>query len=97
MKSEQALAILAPSNVTGSGEEVHVLVKDPFGRWQTRGRFLIQLGLHPVEYMEGKPRKAIAADSVKVVLTYAKHHTSAEAWDSAVTNAQELTKKLLNN
>ena len=45
--------------------------------------------------MEGKPKKAIVSDSVKVVLTHAKQHTDAEAWIHASKNAQELTKKLL--
>ena len=53
LKGDHALAILVPLNVTGAGEEVHVLVEDPSGRWQTRRRFLIQLGSTPVQYMEG--------------------------------------------
>ena len=92
---DHALAVLSPSNITGVGEEVHVLVEDPSGRWQTRRRFMLQLGTSPVAYMEGKPRKSVIADSVNVVLTYAKHHTDGEAWESAVKNAQELTKKWL--
>ena len=95
LKGEHALAILAPSNITGSAEEVHVLVEDPSTRWQTRRRFLIQLGTTPVTYMEGKPKKSFVADSVKVVLTCAKQHTDADAWAHASRNAQELTKKWL--
>ena len=89
LKSELALAILVPSNITGSGEEVHVLVEDPSGRWQTRRRFMIQLGTSPVTYMEGKPKKAIVSDSVKVILTYGKQHTDPEAWAHVSRNAQE--------
>ena len=95
LKGDHALAVLSPSNITGVGEEVNVLVEDPSGRWQTRRRFMLQLGTSPVVYMEGKPRKSVIADSVKVVLTYAKHHTDGETLESAVKNAQELTKKLL--
>ena len=95
LKGEHPLAILAPSNIIGSGAEVHVLVEDPTGRWQTRRRFMLQLGPSPVVYMEGKPRKAAVADSVKIVLSDAKHHTDAEAWESVLKNAQGPTKKLL--
>ena len=56
---------------------------------------MLQLGTSPVIYMEGKPWKSVISDSVKVVLTYAKHHTDSEAWESAVKNAQKLTKKWL--
>ena len=87
LKSEFAFAILVPSNITGSGEEVHVLVEDPSGRWQTRRRFMIQLGISPVTYMEGKPKKAIVSDSVKVVLTYGKQHTDPEAWAHVPKNS----------
>ena len=31
LKGDHALAILVPMNVTGAGEEVHVLVEDPSG------------------------------------------------------------------
>ena len=64
LKGEHALAIVVPSDATGSGEEVHMLVEDPSGRWQTRRRFMIQLGSIPVTYMQGKPRKAVVADSM---------------------------------
>ena len=60
------LAILVPTNISGTGEEVHVLVEDPSGRWQTRRRFMIQLGMTPVTYMEGKPNKSIVSDSSKL-------------------------------
>ena len=43
--------------------------------------------------MEGKPKKPFVVDSVKVVLTFAKHHTDPEAWANASNNAQELTKQ----
>ena len=56
---------------------------------------MLQLGSNPVSYMEGKPRKPVVPDSIKVVLTYAKRHTDAEAWESALKNAQDLTKKWL--
>ena len=56
---------------------------------------MLQLGSNPVSYMEGKPRKPVVPDSIKVVLTYAKRHTDAEALESALKNAQDLTKKLL--
>ena len=87
LKGDQPRAILVAANITGTGEEVHVLVEDPSGRWQTRRRFMIQLGTSPVTYMEGKPKKAIVSDLVKVVLTYAKQHTDAEAWAHVSKNA----------
>ena len=68
LKGEHPLAILMPANITGTGEEVHVLVEDPTGRWQTRRRFMIQLGIGFVTYMEGKPKKSVVGDTVKVVL-----------------------------
>ena len=46
-------------------------------------------------YMDGKPRKSIGSDSVKVVLTLTKEHSDAETWEYALKNAQELTKKWL--
>ena len=56
---------------------------------------MLQLGTSAVVYMERKLRKSVIADSVKVVLTYAKHHTDGATLESAVKNAQGLTKKLL--
>ena len=78
LKCEHPLAISAPSNITNTGDEVHVLVEDPTGRWQTRRRFMIQLGNGMVSYMEGAPKKLVRADSVKAHLSFAKHHTDAE-------------------
>ena len=75
LKSDKALAVLSPSNIDGQGSEVHVLVEDPAGRWQTRRRFLIQLGVGEVTYMDGKPKKEFTPDSLKVVLSFAKEHT----------------------
>ena len=77
LKGEHPLAILAPANITCIGEEVHVLVEDPTGRWQTRRRFMLQLGTGAVTYMEGKPKKSVVGDSVNVILSLAKHHTDA--------------------
>ena len=42
--------------------------------------------------MEGKVKKAIVSDLMKVVLNYAKQHTDAQAWVHASKNAQELIK-----
>ena len=44
--------------------------------------------------MEGKQKKSIISDSVKVVLTCAKRHTEADAWAHVSKNAQALTKQL---
>ena len=41
------------------------------------------------------PQKSFKADSVKIVLSYAKQHTDAEAWSCASTNAQTLSKQWL--
>ena len=45
--------------------------------------------------MDGKPKKSIVSDSVKVVLTLIKEHSDAETLEYALKNAQELTKKWL--
>ena len=45
--------------------------------------------------MEGKLKKSIISDSVKVVLTCAKRHTEADAWAHVSKNAQALTKQWL--
>ena len=77
----------------GKGEEIHVLVEDPAGRMHCRRRFSFQVGSGQVTYIDSKPKKAIVADSAKVILTFAKQHTDAETWDYAVKNAQEFAKK----
>ena len=79
LKGETPLAVLCAANIDMKKEEVHVLVEDPSGRWQTRRRFLFQLGVGQVTYMEGKPKKSFTPDSVKVVLSYAKQHADSEA------------------
>ena len=95
LKSDKALAVLSPSNIDGQGSEVHVLVEDPAGRWQTRRRFLIQLGAGKVTYMDGKPKKEFTPDSLKVVLSFAKEHTEPETWQCVTTNHCESTNKWL--
>ena len=70
LKSEKPLAILCAANIDLNGEEVHVLVEDPSGRWQTRRRFLFQLGVGQVTYMEGKPKKSFTPDSVKATYRF---------------------------
>ncbi len=95
LKSEHALAILSPTNADKKGEEVHVLVEDPTGRWQVRPRFVIQLDQTPVSYMEGKPKKAYQPDTVKAVLSFGKNHTDSETWAFACKNPRELTKQWL--
>ena len=60
------------------------LVEDPTGHWQTRRRFMIQSGVGFVTYREGKPKKFVVGDSVKVVLSFAKHHADGERLASAV-------------
>ena len=95
IERRETFAVLSPANIDAKGEEVHVLVEDPLGRWQTRRRFLFQLCSGHVTYMDGKPKKSFTPDSVKVVLSYAKQHTEAEAWSCVVKNAQDLTKKWL--
>ena len=95
LKGTHPLPILASTNINGTGEELHVLVEDPSGRWQVRRRFLFQVGTGLVTYMDGKPKKTFNPDSVKVVLNLGKHHTEPETWGHALTNAQALTKKWL--
>ena len=95
LNGEHPLAILVPANITGTGEEIHVLVEDPTGRWQTRRRFMIQLGIWFVTYMEFTRKKSVVGDTVKVILSFAKYHTDAKTWARAVKNAQEFTRKWL--
>ena len=87
LKGEQPLAILFATLIDGNGEEIHVLVEGLAGRIQTRRGFLLQIGSGHVTYMDGKPNKAIIADSANAVLTFAKQHTDADALDYAATNA----------
>ena len=93
LKSEKALAVPSPSNIDDPGSEVHVLVEDLAGRWQTRRRFLIQLGVGKVTYMDGKPKKESTPDSLKVVLSFAKEHTEPETWQCVTKNPRESIKK----
>ena len=95
LKSEKALAILAPANINNVGEELHVMVEGAGGRWQVRRRFLFQLGAIPVTYMEDKPKREFKPDSVKVVLSISKSCTDADTWSHACKNATELTKQWL--
>ena len=60
--------MLASSNITGSADEVHVLLKDMSTRWQTRRHVLIKIGITFVTYMKGKPKKSSMADSAKKML-----------------------------
>ena len=95
LKGDKALAVLSPSNIDGQGSEVHVLVEDLAGRWQTRRRFLIQLGVGKVTYMDGKPKKEFTPDSLKVVLSFAKEHTEPETWQCVTKNLRESIRKWL--
>ena len=56
----------------------------------------MQLGKGEVNYIDGAPKKSFKAESVKLVFSYAKQHTGAEAWEYAAKNAQALSKQLLN-
>ena len=46
--------MLFPARISGTGEEVHAVVNDPTGRWQTRRRFMIQLRVN-VEFLDVRP------------------------------------------
>ena len=93
LKGSHPLAILVPTNVNGAGQEIHALVEDPTGRWQSRRRFLFQVGTGLVTYMDGTAKKQFKPDSAKVVLSFGKQHTEPDAWGHVLTNAQALTKK----
>ena len=69
LKGLHALAILVPTNINGAGEDFHVLVEDPSSRWQSRRRFVFQIGTVLVIYTDGKSKKTFNPDSVKVVLS----------------------------
>ena len=82
-------------NVTGPGETVHVSVEDSAGRWQTRRRFMIQVGIGFVTYMVDKPKKFACGDAVEVLLSLAEHHADAETLAYGFKQTQESTQKLL--
>ena len=78
MKGFSPLAILCPSNIDNRGRELHVLMEDAAGRCVVRRRFIIQLGIGEVTYLDGKPKKQFKPDNAKVVISVAKHHAEAE-------------------
>ena len=83
LKGVSPLAILCPSNIDNRGQELQVLIKDASGRCVVRRRFLIQLGIGEVTYMDGKPKKEFKPDSAKVVVSVAQHHAAADIWSFA--------------
>ena len=95
LKGTQPLGILAPANIDGQGQELHVLVEDPSGRCQVRRRFLFQLGSGEVTFMADKEKKAFKPDSVKIVISFAKVHTTGETLEFAQKNPQLAVKKWL--
>ena len=44
LEGEQPLAVLSPLNIDGAGMKINVLIEDISGLWQTRRRFVMQLG-----------------------------------------------------
>ena len=78
LKGAHPLAILSPANIENRGHELNVLVEDVSGRCVSRRRFLLHFGVGDVTYMDGKPKKTFKPDSIKVVLSFTKHHTDAE-------------------
>ena len=78
LKGAHPLAILFPANIDTRGQDLQVLVEDASGRCVIRRRFILQLGFGEVTYMNGTPKKTFKPDSVKVVLSFTKHHTDAE-------------------
>ena len=95
LKGAHPLAILSPANIENRGQELHVLVEDASGRCVIRRRFLLQLGVGDVTYMDGKPKKTFKPDSIKVVLSFTKHHTDAETLAFASKQPRESIKKWL--
>ena len=51
--------MLFPARISGTGEEVHAVVNEPTGRWQTRRRFMLQLREN-VEFLDVRPPTRIA-------------------------------------
>ena len=66
--------------------EMHVLVEKPSGRWQTRCRFLFQLGADKLKYIEGMTKKTFLPDPIKMVLCYANRHAETEDWGYVIKN-----------
>ena len=91
LKGEKALAVVCPANIDSKGEELHVLIEDPSGRWQTRRRFLFQLGSGHVTYMDDKSKNSFTHYIVKVVLRYAKQHTGQKR-GAVLSNATKKVK-----
>ena len=60
-----------------------------------RKRFMIQLGIMPVTYMEGKLKKKIVSDSVKVVLTCSKQHTDADVWGTRFEKCKRIDQAMV--
>ena len=95
LKGLHPLAILSPANIDNRGEKLHVLMEYGSGRCVVRRHFLLQLGFGDVTYMDGKPKKHLKPDSVKVVVSFAKNHTESEAWAYASKHPREAIRKLL--
>ena len=81
LKSERPLAVFSFSNVDGAGTEIHLSVEHTFKHWETP------------ELHGWCAQTKFKADCMKKVFNYMKHHTTAEAWDLAWTNAPTLSKQ----
>ena len=69
------------------------MIEDASGRCVVR--FLRQLGVGKVTYMDGKPKKQFKPDSFKGALSFAKQHTGSETWTCVSKHNQEAIKKWL--
>ena len=74
--------------------EMHVLVEKPSGRWQTRCRFLFQLGTDKLKYMEGMTKKTFLPDPIKMVLCCAKRHAETEDWGYVIKEEKDVCTTL---
>ena len=96
LKGARPLAILWRTiNINNRAGELQVLMGDVCGRCVVRRRFLIQLGVGEVTYMDGKPKKQFKPESAKVVLNVAKHHVEADIWGFVRKHPREVINKWL--
>ena len=92
LESNERFAILSPADIENRGKKLHVLIEDASSRCVQRRRFLYQLGVGEVTYMDGKTEKQFKPDSFNVVMSFAKQHTESETWTCVSKHARDAIK-----
>ena len=93
MWGDKPAAVLAPMNIEGRGVERDVLVRDKEGRIQRRGRFVFQLGYGAVEFSSSAPKKQVATDSARMIISF--HEDTVSAWKNALKDPAAATRQWL--